>query len=191
MLWKFGRPNFDADKGNAGGGAQDAGDDGGQDDKTVTFDAWLTEQPENVKSLLDGHTRGLKSALDSERESRKKLERDLREMAGKAESGSEAQKQLTQMADQITEADRKADFYEAAHTAGVTNLKLAYMVATADNLFDRKGNPDFEGLKTSYPELFGGKSKVGSGNAGSGTNDNKKPAHSMNDFIRVASGRKP
>lgn len=189
MLDRMRHPYFEADKGAAGGGDQDGSGDGDQD--ALTFDGWLANQPDQVKNLLDGHTKGLKNALDSERESRKKLERDLRELAGKAEAGSEAQKQLTGMADQITEADRRADFYEAAHAAGVSNLKLAYMVASADNLFDRKGNPDLEALKSAYPELFGGKPKVSSGNAGSGTSDNKKPSRTMNDFIRVASGRKP
>lgn len=188
MLWKY-KPNYEAEKGGAGGAGQN-GADGGQDDQEVTFDGWLEKQPDKVKGLLDTHTKGLKNALDSERESRKKLEKDLRDLAGKAEAGSEAQKQLTGMADQITEADRRADFYEAAHAAGVSNLKLAYMVSTADNLFDRRGNPDFEALKTAYPELFGGKAKAPVGNAGSGTGDNKKMGRSMNDYIRTASGRK-
>lgn len=183
-------PYFDADKGGAGGAGQEGAGDGGQDDQGLTFDSWLEKQPDQVRGLLDSHTKGLKNALDSERESRKKLEKDLRDLAGKAEAGSEAQKQLTQMADQITEADRRADFYEAAHAAGVSNLKLAYMVSTADNLFDRRGNPDFEALKSSYPELFGGKTKAPAGNAGSGTGDNKKIGRSMNDYIRTASGRK-
>jgi hypothetical protein len=190
MLDRMRHPNFDADKGGAGSAGQDGAGDGDQDDQNLTFDGWLAKQPEQVKGLLDGHTKGLKNALESERESRKKLEKDLRELAGKADAGSEAQKQLTHMADQITESDRRADFYESAHAAGVTNLKLAYMVATSDNLFDRKGNPDLEALKTSYPELFGGRTKAPAGNAGSGTGDNKKPSRTMNDYIRAASGRK-
>lgn len=162
--------------------------DGNQQTEALVFDTWIAGQDEAVKQMLGEHTRGLKSALESERDGRKQLEKQLRDLAGKAEAGSEAQQQLTQVADQMAEADRKADFYEAAHEAGVSNLKLAYLVAQQEELFDRKGNVDFAALKASYPELFGGKPKV-KGNAGDGTNNNQPGARDMNAFIRTAAGR--
>jgi len=151
------------------------------------FDNWLDEQPDPVKNMLDGHTKGLKSALDSERDARKDLEKQVRDLADKSEKGSEAETKLTQLADQISEADQKADFYEAAHAAGVTNLKLAYLVATQDELFDRKGAVNFSSMKDSYPELFGG-TKLPDGDAGSGRNG-QPDAKNMNDFIRKSAGR--
>ena len=158
--------------------------DGGE----LTFDAWLEKQDEKVKGLLDGHTKGLKSALENERSTRKDLEKQVRDLASKAEKGSTAEKQLTEFADKIAESDRRADFFDAAHKAGVTNLKLAYTVAVSEDLFDKKGNVDFGKLKTAFPELFGTK-KTPSGNAAEGTEGNTNVAADMNARIRRQAGR--
>jgi hypothetical protein len=107
--------------------------------------------------------------------------------AKKAEAGSETQTQLTQMADRVSEADRKTDFYEDAHAAGVTNLKLAYLVAVQDELFGKNGAVNFAAMKQQYPELFGG-GKLPAGNAGTGGNTGPQ-GRSMNEFIRRSSGR--
>ena len=157
-------------------------------DKALVFDDWLKEQQDPVKTMLDGHTKGLKSALDGERDARKDLEKQVRELAAKSEKGSEAEAKLTALADEMSEADRKADFYEEAHKAGVTNLKLAYLAAVQDELFDRRGRVNFEGLKKSCPELFGvAKPPPADGGAG---REGDEPAHtSMNEFIRKGAGR--
>lgn len=157
--------------------------------ETLTFDGWVKDQSEEVKAMLDSHTKGLKSALDSERGSRKELEKQLRDLAKKAEAGSEAEKQLTALADQQATANQRVDFYEQAHREGVTNLKLAYTVAVSEDLFDKKGNVDFAEMKKSFPELFGQASRA-TANAGTGTGKPPSPAQNMNDFIRKASGRK-
>jgi hypothetical protein len=153
----------------------------------LEFDAWIKDQPAEVKTLLEGHEGGLKTALTSERENRKKLEKDLRELAGKADKGSDAEKKLTEMADQVSESDRRAEFYEEAHAAGVTNLKLAYLVAQTDELFDKRGRVNFETVKGSYPELFGGKPKPPKGNAGEGSEGKEQPI-TMDDMIRKKAG---
>lgn len=156
----------------------------------LEFESWIAEQPEPVKALLDGHTKGLKSALETERNSRKELEKTLREMAGKAEKGSETQAQLTQMADQLKAEQTRANFFEAAHAAGIGNLKAAYTLAVADGLFDGKGQPDFAALKASYPELFAGAKKLPAGDAGAGTSTKQPTGETMNDIIRRAAGYK-
>lgn len=153
------------------------------------FDDWIAEQPDDVREMLESHTSGLKSALDTERESRKDLQKQLRDLAENAEAGSDAQNELTAMADKLDASDRKAAFYEAAHANGVNNLKLAYLVATQDELFDKKGNPDFDAMKTNYPQLFGSKT-VTAGNAGSGTETEPPASASMDDFIRTQAGTK-
>lgn len=155
-----------------------------------SFAEWLEKQDATIKGLYDSETKGLKTALDSERTSRKDLEKQLRDAAAKLEKGSEAEKQLTDMADKVAESDGKADFYEAAHGQGVTNLKLAYLVAKQDQLFDRKGNPDFEALKRGYPELFGKPGTPPPGNAGAGTGAPPPKKQDMNAFIRAAAGIK-
>lgn len=171
------------DEGAAGGAAAGAGDASGEGSETLTFETFIAKQPDDVKALLDSHTNGLKSALETERETRKGLEKQMRDLATKAEKGSDAEKQLTALADQMATADRRASFYEEAHTAGVTNLKLAFMVATTDELFDKKGAVNFVDLKKTYPELFGAK-KAPSGNAAEGTETEPTSASTMDDFIR-------
>ena len=183
---------FDANAGG-GGGNGDAGDgnngQGGEGgNSTLTFDAWHEALPDDQKALIESHTKGLKSALDSERGSRKDMEKQLRDLAKKAEAGSEAQNQLTKLADDLSSADRKADFFEAAHTAGVKNLKLAYTVAVSDEMFDKHGRVSFDEMKKTYPELFGSTTTT-RGDAGSGTDKKPNAKAGMNDFIRTASGR--
>ncbi|OQY95342.1 MAG: hypothetical protein B6D39_00150 [Anaerolineae bacterium UTCFX2] len=184
---------FSADTGGAGSSdgesKQNDSKDGKSDQKSsLSYEAWVKDQPEEIKTMLSGWERGLKTALDGERDARKGLEKQVRDLAGKAEKGSEAEKQLTQLADQITESDRRSDFYEAAHAAGVTNLKLAYLVALHDDLFDKRGMVNFETMKGFYPELFGGQ-KLPKGNAGDGTGTSPTGKNSMNDYIRAAAGR--
>lgn len=161
-----------------------------QQQPPVTFDSWLASQDETVKKLIEGNVSGLKTALVTELESRKGLEKQVRDLAGKAEKGSEAEKQLTTLADQINQADQRTEFYEAAHTAGVTNLKLAYLVAKEEDLFNKHGQVDFKTMRERFPELFGAGQAKAKGNAGSGTNQQPTPAQSMNDFIRMSAGRK-
>lgn len=171
--------------GTGGSGEEGQGDGQGQG---LTWDSWINEQPEDVKTLLSGHTKGLKSALDGERDARKDLEKQLRDLAKKAEKGSELETQLNDLVTRSESEQLRADFYEAAHQAGVTNLKLAFLVAQQDELIDRRGRVNFETLKRSYPELFGSV-RVPAGNAGAGTGKEASGSQSMNDFIRRAAGR--
>ena len=172
----------------AGAGAEGQEKPGGE--KPQTFEAWLEGQTPETKTLLDTHTAGLKSALDSERGTRKDLEKQVRDLAGKAEKGSEAQAELTKIAEGLAEAERRGDFMEAAHTAGVSNLKLAYTVAVQDEMFNnRTGQVNFEGMKTAYPELFGGKPGVPVANAGAGTGTPPPVPADMNSFIRRSAGK--
>lgn len=177
--------------GNNTGGTGNENGGGTAEQQPLSFDSWINEQPDPVKSLLDGHTRGLKSALDSERDARKGLEKQLKELAAKAEKGSDLEKQLTELVNQQNAAEVRASFYEEAHSAGIANLKLAYLVANEEKLIDQRGRVDFATMKTRYPELFVGAQKPAPGNAGSGTSTPPSGTRSMNDFIRASSGRKP
>ena len=154
----------------------------------ATYEGWLEGQDESVKTLIGANTSGLKSALEKERETRKDLEKELRDKAEKAEKGSEAQVELQGMADKLQETDRRVDFYDEAHDAGVTNLKLAYTVAVQDGMFDTKGNANFKAMKEAYPELFGA-TQVTPGNAGTGTQTTPPSGTGMNNFIRGKTGR--
>ncbi len=172
---------------DAGGGAASAPGSGeGQSAGELSFDKWLESQEEPVKNLLDVHTKGLKSALDTERETRKGFEKQIKELAAKAEEGSEAKKQLTELSAQMELLERRANFAELASREGVTNPKALFTLAAAGDYFDKKGNADFAGLKKEYPEFF--KRPIPDGNAGEGA-DGQPAAQNMNDIIRRAAGR--
>jgi len=179
-------------KGEQGGEQSGKGGKGGKPAPGEAYKTWFDAQPDDVKALVTTNEHGLRSALHEEREGRATLKAQLKDLTAKAEKGSDFEKQLTAVSARVEEADSRADFYEAAHAAGVTNLKLAWVVATNDKLFDKKGNPDIEALRKGYPELFAPPAKrpLPRHNAGAGTEDVSAQSHQgMNEFIRRAAGR--
>lgn len=155
------------------------------------FDSWLGEQPDHVRSGLDAHTAALKNALESERSQRKQFSKELRELTAKAEKGSEAEKTLGEMSTRLEQAEQRAAFYEEAGRAEIacSNPKAAFLVASAEGLFTRRGDPDWPAIKAAAPELFGRKT-IPTGNAGSGNGSPPAQGGSMNEFIRAAAGRR-
>lgn len=161
------------------------------DTEQITFESWLAEQDEDAQHLIAEHIAGLKSALDSERNGRKTLEKQLRDAAKQLENGSEAQKQIEQMAADLNAASARAAFYEAAHGAGVRNLPLAFIAAREAGLLDSDGAADLKAMQERFPELFATSSPTAvPSHAGNGT---QRPAPasepSMDTFIRKAAGR--
>lgn len=159
----------------------------------VKWEDWLAQQSDDIKTLIDGHTTGLKSALQSERGTRSQLERQLRDMQAKAEKGSDLERQLGEINSQLAQENTRGEFYEAAHAAGATNLRAAYLLAKADGLIDEKGKFRMDDIKARYPEFFAPpKVPTPSGHAGSGTG---QPAPALsgnaaaNHFIRSMAGR--
>lgn len=158
----------------------------------MTFDDWFGGIDEATKALVDQHVKGLKSALDAERTDRKAAEKALRDAAGKLEAGSAARVDLEAQAERVAATERRASFYEVAHAAGVTDLKLAWLAAESSNLFTRRGEPDIEALRQAHPALFGAPTPPRTpGNAGAGAGQAPTPARSMNDFIRASAGILP
>jgi len=154
--------------------------------QTIQWDEWLKGQPDEIRTAYESHTTGLKTALQSERQQRGELEKQLREAAAKADKGSEAQQQLTGMADKLAALESQQDFYDQAHKVGVTDLKLAYIVAREEGLIDARGRVNFDGLKKAHPALFGVVQPVARIDGGAGK---QPPSASMDGFIRRASGR--
>lgn len=152
----------------------------------VSFDSWLKEQPDDVKAIIGDRFKNLETTLTSERDARKGFEKQVRDLATKAELGSEAQKQLTTMAEQIQAAERRQSFYDEAHTQGISNLKLAYLAATDSGFIDDRGRVNWEQLKKAYPQLVMAVTPP-RGNAGDGAGT--PPGKStMNTIIRRAAG---
>jgi hypothetical protein len=159
-----------------------------QEKAAPTFEGWLESQDETTKGLVSEHTKNLKSALESERSQRKGLEKQLRDAARQAEAGSAAEKSLTELADKLAGQEQQASFYEVAHAAGVTNLKLAWVAAQSGDYFNKRGDFDLATFRKEYPELFKAPPPPPS-NAGSGTGGKQPVATGMNDFIRGVRGR--
>lgn len=173
----------------AGGEGDQTKDDQQKEGTPIEWDTFHDSLPEEAQKLLSDRESGLKTALKAERDARKDAEKDLRDVAGKLEKDSDAQKEVLKLADEVALGNAKADFYEEAHEEGVSNLKLAYVVAREDGLIDKRGKINFDKMKESYPELFG-KKKVPPGGAGEGTGG-KQPGEKvdMNALIRKKAGR--
>lgn len=171
-------------------GSTEAGETPAPGAKTQDFDSWFGSLDDESKSLIESHTSGLKKALESERRSRKSLSDELKQAQARAEKGSELERSLQELTGKLDEANRRAQFFESAPT-DLANARLAWMLATADDLFTKTGEPDWEAIRAKAPEIFVQTKKAPSINAGSGngTIQGTSPAQSMNAFIRAAAGR--
>ncbi len=176
------------DNGSGGSGGGDGGDKGAGGGETPTFDTYYAGLDATTKGLIDSHVSGLKTALDSERKNGKTLAQQVKELAEKADEGSDSKAALEAMSAQLAEANRKAQFFDAAAAKGVKNINLAYVAAKEEGLFDSNGACNFEALKGKFPELYspaagGG----GGGDAGSGSSTTQ--SDDINAAIRRAAGR--
>lgn len=170
-----------------------APDAGREASAPADFTAWMEQQDDAVKSLYQTHTAGLKAALQSERETRQGLERQLRDAAAKAEAGSEAQKQLEEAAAKAEMANRQVQFFESAHAHNVADLRLAWLAVSADKALQQSdGTVNFEALREKHPSLFAanGAAKPPPGNAGAGAGIPPQKPRDMNDILRDALRRR-
>lgn len=155
-----------------------------------TFEEWFESQPENVKSLISDHEKGLKSALNAERDNTKALSSQLRDLQGAAEKGSDLEKQITALQTKLNESERHASFIDGAAAAGCSNPKAAYKLAkNDDDLWKQDGSPDWAAIKETAPEFF--TKPNSSGNAGSGTDtdpNNSPKQHPMDVRMRQMLG---
>lgn len=158
--------------------------------ENVTFDAWLSGQSDEIKTRFAEGTQGLQSALKSERDNTKALSKQLKELQGVAEKGSEMEKQLTALQEKLTESERYASFMDRANGAGCSNAKAAYKLAKADNdLWRKDGSPDWEAIKETAPEFF--RKPTAGGSAGSGTSTDPNAGskmHPMDEMMRRSIG---
>ncbi len=198
-LWDKGML-FSPDEGSGGSGEGTGGKPGEGENKenqskedkgeaAPSYKEWFEKQPKEVKELVTENEAGLKGALTSERESRKDLETKVRDLAKDAEKGSDLEKQLTLVADDLESANSKTDFYEEAHSVDITNLKLAWLlVESTPDLVDKRGNVDFDAMKKSNPELFAKIAPKPEGSGGEGTGSQSPSSDDMNARIRKAAG---
>lgn len=175
---------FMAEGGSGGsGGGSGAGDggsgagEGGAASAAFDFAGFTAKLDEPTRTGLTAHLeaseKGLKSALQTEREQRSAIEKQLGDLKAKAEKGSELEKQLEGMQGSLKTMSMQTAFYEAAVGAGCADIALAWAAArmNEDKFFKRDGSPDIDALKLAHPSLFADAKKpnaqAGSG-AGSG-----------------------
>lgn len=164
---------------------QDAGTDAAQQEEEFVLEKWLETQPEHVRAALEDNVGGLKTALKSERDGRKKLEDQVKKLSATAAEGSELKTQLDKLSNELAEERVKNQFILDAVGAKVTNVKLAWLAAKDANLIDSRGNVDFKALRESNPELFAPvKTPIPPANQGNGRGDEGAKKSTMNDFIR-------
>jgi hypothetical protein len=147
------------------------------------FDKWLEKQDESVKALIADRFTALENTVRATREERDSFSIQLKEVGSKLEKGSEAELKIAELNNKLTQATKKATFLEMAQTAGCLRPNAAFAIATAENLFNEQGEPDFKKLKESTPELF----KVANmkTNAGAGT-QTAISTDNPNDAFRAA-----
>lgn len=157
----------------------------GQSEKLVFAD-WLEAQPESIKNLVGGKVNQLHGELRAARDQRKEFADQLKELLPKAEKGSELERVLNETTTRLEQAEQRAAFYEEAGKPeiGCSNPKAAFLVASAEGLFSRRGEPDWTAIKAAAPELFA--RKVAPGNAGNGTQAPPVTQGDMNTWIRSA-----
>ena len=172
------------------GGTPDNQDGGTpqNNDQPVTFESWLGNQDDAVKGLVDTHVSGLKTALDSERAQRKELAGQLKTLSKDLEKGSQARDALESLTGKMEQFEQQLAAYDALSTAGVTNLKLAYIAAREAEAIRKDGTVNLETLKAQYPELFK-KQTPPPGGAGAGTGSQPPPTKGdMDALIRQVAG---
>jgi ribosomal protein S20 len=152
-----------------------------------TFDKWLETQAEEVKTLIADRFSSLENTVKATREERDTFKNELKEISKKVTGDSEAGIQISELSKRLEASERKSNFIDQAVKNGVIRPNAAYAIATTENLYDDKGNPDWNKIRESIPELF--KVTNTSNNAGSGTNQKALPGNSVNDRIREAANK--
>lgn len=109
--WLLFEANSDA--GSSGAGA-------GSGDKPKTFEVWIESQPDEIKTLYQTHTTGLKSALEKERAANEEGKKSAKRLAElEAKEKERADKEKSEM-DKLTE---RATTAEAEREAARADLK--------------------------------------------------------------------
>lgn len=154
---------YTADSGAGTGGGESSqtpapgAENASQADETPpTWDEWFGALSDDHKDLIAGHTKGLKTALQSERERAASFEKQLKGLSKHVEAGSEAAKSLEKLQADLAVANRRASFYQGAGPAEVAPdaLELAYMAAESGGFIGAENEIDWKALRTAHPRLF-------------------------------------
>ena len=135
-----------------------------------SWDSYVASLPAEARALYDGHIQGLTNTVKATRGERDALAERVKAItATLGQDPAEVKRKLDELQGELEKAGRRATFVEQAVSAevGCRNPGVAYMVAEASGLFNRKGEPDWTAIKAAAPELFG--PVAAPGRAGTGT----------------------
>ena len=152
----------------------------------LAFDEWVGKQDKDIQNLIGNRFEALENTVRSTRQERDDFAKQIKELSSKADKGSDLEKSLTELSGKLESAEKRATFAEQGikPEIGCTNIKAAYALAVTDDLFDKSGNPDWNQIKQTAPELF---RKAGSTDGGAG--GKTPPVTDINAAIRAAAGR--
>jgi hypothetical protein len=155
----------------------------------ATWEAFLEKQPAEVKALYTSHSQSLLNTVSATRDERDAFKKQIKELMPKAEKGSELEKSLTEISARLEVSERRASFLEDAVKPEIEcrNPGVAWVIAKAQDLFTKNGQPDWKQIKAAAPELFG--KVIANANAGNGTGTPPAQKQDMNQFIRSKGGR--
>lgn len=167
-------------------------------------DEWYDGLDDATRAAVDAYSGGqvtkLQGALEAERKARRDFEKQVKELSKNAGVQGEAKQQLEALNTQLSEANTKAAFYEAAGDIADLPPKryaAAYKMAKLDGLIDGDGTVDWDKLRTEYDYLFVPQQpkeevKRRPGNAGNGVGTQPSVSHNanqqMNNLIRGKAG---
>ena len=165
----------------------------------ATYEALVASLDDASQALVAQHLTGLKTALQAERATVKKLEGQVKAAQTLAEEKARLETDLATQVSDAAQARRRADFYEAAVDQGVRrkSVRLAYLAALDAGVIQPDGSIAWDTMKTSFADLFEGSgprtippSRSTSAAAGAGTRTDAPAAPTLNQIIRTAAGRR-
>lgn len=150
------------------------------------FDSLTPADKAKAKAWHDAETAPLANAYQSEHERRKTQSQELTAAIAKAEGAEKVALQAAQ--EKIAAADARADFRIDAIKAGCVDDALAWLVVEAEQLYDRRGNPDLETLREKHPALFAAAPPAPNARGAAGTNQPAGASFDLNAAMRKAAG---
>jgi hypothetical protein len=167
-----------------GGDAGDNGDDASSQGDAADWEEVLEQLPDTAKASYEAHINGLKNTVSATREDNRKLRDEVKAAAAGAEGP--LKDQLNALSERLQEREREVSFLDEAIGQKCRKPRALWVLAKADEAFDRYGRPDWNHLRSSYSELFDGSAPAPRGNAGAGTGGVPDAGPSMEDLLRKA-----
>lgn len=152
--------------------------------------SWLASQPEETRDVIaelhEAEVVGIRTAPQSEKDTRRKLREQL-DAAIERANGSEETAALEKVHKQLGATNERAGFDADAHAAGFIDLRAAWEYEPND----RKGKPDLDALAERCPYLRTQAAPPPTPQAGAGSASKPSQGGSFDDNLRrqVSGGR--